>query len=78
MAVSKELIKKMIAPYTVNVRGVDLIKKEYVSEVEDTIFSKYKSVYVNIEESVSGDEILVIGNMGTQVCKPIYKIRIQD
>ena len=78
MAVSKELIKKIIAPYTVNVRGVDLIKKEYVSEVEDTIFSKYKSVYVNIEESVSGDEILVIGNMGTQVCKPIYKIRIQD
>ena len=78
MAVSKELIKKILAPYTVNVRGVDLIKKEYVSEVEDTIFSKYKSVYVNIEESVSGDEILVIGNMGTQVCKPIYKIRIQD
>lgn len=78
MAVSKELIKKIIAPYTVNVRGVDLIKKEYVSEVEDTIFSKYKSVYVNIEESVSGDEILVIGNMGSRVCKPIYKIRIQD
>ena len=78
MAISKELIKKILAPYTVNVRGVDLIKKEYVSEVEDTIFSKYKSVYVNIEESVSGDEILVIGNMGTQVCKPIYKIRIQD
>lgn len=78
MAVSKELIKKIIAPYTVNVRGVDLIKRDYVSEVEDTIFSKYKSVYINIEESVSGDEILVIGNMGTQVCKPIYKIRIQD
>ena len=78
MAVSKELIKKILAPYTVNVRGVDLIKKEYVSEVEDTIFSKYKSVYVNIEESVSGDEILVIGNMGSRVCKPIYKIRIQD
>lgn len=38
MAISKELIKKILAPYTVNVRGVDLIKKEYVSEVEDTLW----------------------------------------
>ena len=76
MALTKRAIEKKIEKFFVEKDGYTFLKKECVKEAEDTIFSEFENVYVNIQDSDVGRSRFMVGNIGKRLSRPVYEIYI--
>ena len=68
---TRKQIEKLLEPYLFSQDGRTCLKADKAEEVRELVTNTFSGVYVIIEDSPYGGEVIKIGNLIRKVSKPL-------
>ena len=77
MPINSTIIEKTLEPYLVMEGSIRYLPENRIQDVTKVISEKYSNVYSMVQDIGCGLRVFIVGNLGSKVKKPLFKVAIK-